>query len=275
MADTYVPEVGQALFGNAYAAWECPKYVEAFVNHILREIERVYWNREQKRWEQEDDPRIPGIVFNPYWWGDCSCGYEERWAPKDEAWCAEHRHAPNCYQSDLAAAMDAWDREHGYADLEAASFGENGPSMLGAFDGEARGEAPGVFTWVGVPRRDPAMEAWRKSQDARTKYARRVYRRLAKKHGVDPHHGAAVHCTCDYARLRAEWLETDAHAPTCGVVRPNLAFGGAEVSWYKRPGRGQTVNVEWDEARWRQWLDEGMRLLREEDARTMANRGIV
>ena len=109
MAETYVPEVGQALFGSAYAEWECPEYVEAFVNHILREIERVHWNREQKRWEQEGDPRIPGIVFNPYWWDGCNCGYEERWVPKDEAWCVEHRHAPDCYQSDLAAEMDTLD----------------------------------------------------------------------------------------------------------------------------------------------------------------------
>jgi hypothetical protein len=35
--------------------------------------------------------------LQPYYWGDCECGFEER----DWQWSKEHRHSGECYQSEL------------------------------------------------------------------------------------------------------------------------------------------------------------------------------
>ena len=39
--------------------------------------------------------------------------------------------------------------------------------------------------------------------------------------------------------------ETDKEA-----TKPNFKFGEAEIRWYKYPGRGMTVNVDWGPEKW-------------------------
>lgn len=63
-------ELGQMVFGNPVGRFECPEYVTALVKDLLDEISRVFWNREQRVWDQYEDPKIPGIIFHPYYWGD-------------------------------------------------------------------------------------------------------------------------------------------------------------------------------------------------------------
>jgi len=40
-------------------------------------------------------PYFENDVFEifPYYWGDCTCGYQE----KEDEWCEEHKHAEQCY----------------------------------------------------------------------------------------------------------------------------------------------------------------------------------
>lgn len=67
----YTPELGQAFNATrSWSAYELPEYVTAMFFGIKEEIERVYWNRNQKRWEGYEDPGIEGIVWRPYYWGD-------------------------------------------------------------------------------------------------------------------------------------------------------------------------------------------------------------
>lgn len=63
-------EIGQALFGCPTGQYECPRWIGALLNDILSEIERVFWNRNQKEWDGYEDPEIDGIEFRKYWWGD-------------------------------------------------------------------------------------------------------------------------------------------------------------------------------------------------------------
>lgn len=63
-------ELGQMAFGNPWGDYPCPHWVDALVRELLREIERVFWNRNQRKWDQSEDPCIPGIEFRPYYWGD-------------------------------------------------------------------------------------------------------------------------------------------------------------------------------------------------------------
>ena len=66
----YQPELGQMIFGNPTGDYDCPDYVITLLEGLLGEIERVYWNRGQEAWERFHDPKIPGITFRPYYWGD-------------------------------------------------------------------------------------------------------------------------------------------------------------------------------------------------------------
>jgi hypothetical protein len=63
-------EIGQLVFGNPVGEYTTPEYVDAFIDYILSEIERVYWNTKQKEWDRHEDPEIKGVVFNPYYWGE-------------------------------------------------------------------------------------------------------------------------------------------------------------------------------------------------------------
>lgn len=64
------PEIGQLLTGNPWGEFDCPHWCTALVHEIVREIERVFWNKNQRKWDHREDPRIPGIEFRPYYWGD-------------------------------------------------------------------------------------------------------------------------------------------------------------------------------------------------------------
>lgn len=66
----HVPELGQAIFGCPSAEFAVPDYANALMLHVLDEIDRVYWNNHQEHWERHDDPKIPGLTFRPYWWGN-------------------------------------------------------------------------------------------------------------------------------------------------------------------------------------------------------------
>ena len=94
MTQQYSPEMGQAVFGNSWCEYRTPMFVDALLDYILKDIERVFWNINQREWDRYEDPRIPGIVFNPYYWGGCECGYEEA----EAEWDANNRHNLDCYQ---------------------------------------------------------------------------------------------------------------------------------------------------------------------------------
>ena len=49
--------------------------------------------------------------------------------------------------------------------------------------------------------------------------------------------------------------EDGPHRPDCPACLPNFKAFGAEIRWYKYPGRGMSCDVDWDERRWRVWFD--------------------
>ena len=49
---------------------EAPAYVCALLEGLLTEVARVFGNREQHPWDCYEDPRIPGITFRGFYWGD-------------------------------------------------------------------------------------------------------------------------------------------------------------------------------------------------------------
>lgn len=63
-------ELGQLIFGNPTGDFETEEWADALVEGLLAEIDRVYWNKNQKEWNRCADPSLDGIEFNPYYWGD-------------------------------------------------------------------------------------------------------------------------------------------------------------------------------------------------------------
>lgn len=180
------------------------------------------------------------IMYPSYMDDVCACGYEERWRPRDEQWCAEHEHQPTCYQAELRSQMDTYDIEHRWREIEALAFGPNATP----------------FDMLFGTHKKSAMDAWRIASAARQKFENRLYKRLCKKHKLS-HFGCAIHCTCGYAELRRAWCATDSHDLMCPVVRPNFWHKptGMKVEWYKYIGRDNRVELG-SAASWRDVLED-------------------
>jgi len=68
----YQPELGQLLIGNSSGNYNCKDYVQALINYILEELERVYFNRNQK-WGEEfgvNSFKLGKVRYFPYYWGN-------------------------------------------------------------------------------------------------------------------------------------------------------------------------------------------------------------
>jgi hypothetical protein len=172
--------------------------------------------------------------MRPYYWGECTCNADQR----EREWCDTHHHAPECYQSELKARLETYDRESGYAEIDRAAFG--GDHLFGGMDVESDSPMPGVVVMMGKPRKDAAMESWRKAHDKRRKFEDALYDELCAKFKLNRRLGCAVHCTCDRERQWLEWAPVNGHTPECLLELPNFHHkpSGMRVDWYKYIGRG-------------------------------------
>jgi hypothetical protein len=73
----YVPELGQAAFGNPWSEFDVDDLGSACIAHVLNEIDRVFWNRCQRAvsFDNEGDAEEwnacgSGVEWHAYWWGD-------------------------------------------------------------------------------------------------------------------------------------------------------------------------------------------------------------
>lgn len=62
--------LGQIMYGNPVGNYETKNYQDALVLSLLDEIERVHWNKYQEEWNRHNDPKLVGVEFNHYFWGD-------------------------------------------------------------------------------------------------------------------------------------------------------------------------------------------------------------
>lgn len=74
MAD-FEPELGQAVFGAPWQAVAMPEYIEAMLNMISAEMERVEWNRTQQTFDSpmsNSGSQYETAVFKAraYYWGE-------------------------------------------------------------------------------------------------------------------------------------------------------------------------------------------------------------
>ena len=63
------PELGQIAFGNPTGDFGTEEWQDALLDYLLEEIDRIYWNKNQRKWNRQD-PEFKGVIFNPYYWGE-------------------------------------------------------------------------------------------------------------------------------------------------------------------------------------------------------------
>lgn len=183
------------------------------------------------------------------WDAECDCGADE----KMEAWHQQNRHGQDCYQTELHERLKSWEDRSGYTVADAAAFGRK-TDLLPGMNCTSEEVEPGVMVMSFEPRSDAAMEAWRALSERRRAVEAALYAELAAKHHVDPHYGAAVHCTCGRdARANVFWGEIGGHTPECRFVQPNFLYKptGFRINWYKYPFRDSYMSPGITPAEWR------------------------
>jgi len=124
---------------------------------------------------------------------------------RESEWSDTHKHSDECYQSEMKRRLIA------------------------------RGGIKGAW---GVDRPDAcSYDQWRAIE-------REIMNDLCAMHGLDPHFGSAVHCTCDHRKIWVKWSSENGHREQCSLQLPNFRHKatGLEVRWYKRIGRGMEVD---------------------------------
>jgi len=107
MSNQYTPELGQAVFGNAYGECQMPEDLEDYASDQLRELTRLIEAAGAEvahgllggEHGYGGDFVCSAFEMHPYWWGDCTCDFDGR----DDAWWSAHAHADHCYQTSLKA----------------------------------------------------------------------------------------------------------------------------------------------------------------------------
>jgi hypothetical protein len=223
-------ELGNVIYGNSRGEYPIERS-EGFEHELMRLFAAYYPADDSWR---PYGPEFENDTFEvfPYYWGDCTCGYDE----KDMEWSEANTHHEGCYQTLLRAEMKAYDTRTGYSSplslFDAAHFNveteplEVGERVIGA-------------SLLITPKGD--AEQRRKAYDERHKYERTLMRRLCKQLGIswDTGRGCAVHCTCDFDERWRAFNAENSHDLLCPIVRPNFLYKptGFQIQWYKYPLR--------------------------------------
>lgn len=120
-------ELGQMAFGNKYEPIDAPKFVGAALYEISRRVAEHEAGRSLPDGSYQYGEDYTNEVFSmfPYYWGDCTCGYEtEEWD-----WWEENPHLPDCFNTrysderervdhlsfdESCEHMDTWAEQNGF-----------------------------------------------------------------------------------------------------------------------------------------------------------------
>jgi hypothetical protein len=91
MSDNYIPEIGQALFGQPHKQYTVPPIMEAVLDKISEEYGRVYWNAMQQEYYTplgNNGTQLITDVFemHAYSWGDDEQPYNFKWNGLEISW---------------------------------------------------------------------------------------------------------------------------------------------------------------------------------------------
>lgn len=146
----------------------------------------------------------------PYYWGDCTCGYEQ----KEIDWAESNDHKKDCYHYLVTD------------ELLRRGFKKEKQSFCGY-----RAQPPESLDYkIGLSIEDEVRETY------------------CKKLGLTYPFGCVVHCTCGLDKRWAEFLENNSHSKDCPIIRHNFYYKptGFWVDWYKYIGRSMESSGEID-----------------------------
>jgi len=86
-------ELGNMMFGNSRGEFEIERGC-GWENELVRLFEAYAPNRDNGGREYGEQFENEVFTVSPYYWGDCTCGYDE----KEWAWDKSHNHSNECYQ---------------------------------------------------------------------------------------------------------------------------------------------------------------------------------
>lgn len=237
---TFQPTIMQMLRGAKWETCEAPDFIADGLYRLSETLGRR--NPEAQahglfggEWGYGQDFENDTFVMFPYWWNDCTCGFDERVAD----WFAAHPHGAECYQAQLAALRAIRDYT-GPRRNDAALIGQGTAVNIGG----------GMTARVYAPRADTAVErAVREA--ARSEYDR-AQEALCKSMGLPHPEGCECHCTCPRESASQVWLAANDHAADCKSTRPNFLHkpSGLAVHWYKYIGRQMSADREIDVITW-------------------------
>lgn len=219
-------EIGNALFGISRGEFPIERE-EGFEEELFRLFDVIAPDSSDSWREYGMDFENGVFSVFPYYWGDCTCGFDE----KDSQWSEENAHEPHCYQSALKQALDEWLKEN--PEPEAEMFNTSFEEV-----------ETGITLFTAVSARSPSADMWREWHDAKQKIEEKIYHRLCTEFDVDRDYGCAVHCTCDFKERRKQFHEENHHSENCPIIKPNFLYKptGFAIKWYKYPLRDSYMN---------------------------------
>lgn len=98
MAEAFEPELGQLAFGCASGAVDFDSLPDS---QKMENMLRVLADRATGDECYANHFENGVFEMHPYYWGDCTCGYEQ----KEWDWGDSHDHTPECYQTEYRATV--------------------------------------------------------------------------------------------------------------------------------------------------------------------------
>lgn len=223
-------ELGNIVFGNSRGQYKIPrdKWSDYFYENLVEPMEKSGLIR--IRGGMGNDGYDNEIFWiEPYWWGDCTCGYQEKLEQARREWKEKNNHREDCYQVELKERkLKAGLRVHG--DRERGE-----PMIIQECEFE-----------------------YEKANDIKDK----IYEELIDEYDL-PMRGCAVHCTCDYKDRLREFYESfieehGEHPESCYAVKPNFYYKPTnfKIDWYKYPMRDSYANEDVDYSRFCEIVDK-------------------
>lgn len=91
-------EIGNLMFGNSRGEYPVPRG-QGYEGELHRLFNAYAPNRDNSWREYGEEFENETFFVFPFYWGDCTCGYElAEWA-----WSRAHKHAPTCYFTEYRA----------------------------------------------------------------------------------------------------------------------------------------------------------------------------
>lgn len=221
-------ELGNLLFGHSRGEFLIERGV-GWERELFRLFDAYAPDRDNSRREYGVEFENDVFAVMPYYWGDCTCGYDE----KEYEWFEKNHHEPHCYQSALREAEREWLAKHPKPRARLYNVSVEEP-------------APGMVLIATEPANCAAAEAWRKWYREKEAFMNKLYDRLCAEYGLDRQFGCAVHCTCNYKERWAKFCAENDHDKNCPIVKPNFHYKplGFEIRWYKYPLRDSYMNMD-------------------------------